>query len=107
MPNLENANLSAPVSPPPPRTWDFVETALVSLIAYGVFTVVAGLVSAVMLAVHGGSSTMSSAQIQALMVQQGHWYGAALIVASPPTIAVLWIAIRMARREFADYLALN
>jgi len=84
-----------------------METALVSLIAYGVFALVAGLVSAVMIAIHGGSHTMSPAQIQALMMQQGHWYGAALIIASPPTIAVLWIAIRMARREFADYLALN
>jgi len=107
MPNLENANPPAPVSPPPLRTWDFMETALVSLIAYGVYALVAGLVSAEMIAIHGGSHTMSPAQIQALMTQQGHWYGAALIVASPATIAVLWIATRMARREFADYLALN
>ena len=107
MPNPESANSSAPVSPTPLRTWDFTETLFVSLVAYGVYTLVSGLVAAVVIAVHGGANTLSPAQIQALMMQEGHWYGAALIIASPPTIAVLWIAIRMARREFADYLALN
>jgi membrane protease YdiL (CAAX protease family) len=38
---------------------------------------------------------------------QGRLQGTVLIIASPPTIAVLWIAIRKARREFAEYLALN
>ncbi len=107
MPNLENANSPAPVSPPPVRTWDFMETALVSLIAYGVYALVGGLVSAVMLAMHGGSHTMFTGSNSSADDAAGHWYGAALIVASPATIAVLWIAIRMARREFADYLALN
>jgi hypothetical protein len=42
---------------------------------------------------------LSPAQLQA--------YGVALIVASPLTIAVLWIAIRIAGRDFTEYLALN
>src|SRR6202011_3495975 len=99
MSNLRNADSRVPVSPPPPRTWDFMETAFVSLIAYGIYTLTSGLAMTIMLAMHDGAKTLSPAQIQA--------YGAAYIVASPLTIAVLWIAIRMARRDFAEYLALN
>src|SRR6266851_6845374 len=99
MSNLGNANSPVPVSPPPLRTWDFMETAFVSLIAYGVFALTSGLALAIVLAMHDGANTSSAAQFQA--------YGAGYIVASPLTIAVLWIAIRMARRDFAEYLALN
>src|SRR5713101_8400510 len=99
MSKLGNANSPVPVSPPPLRTWDFMETAFVSLIAYGVYTLTSGLVLTIMLAMHDGANTSSAAQFQA--------YGAGYIVASPLTIAVLWIAIRMARRDFAEYLALN
>jgi hypothetical protein len=49
---------------------------------------------------------LSPAQLNALATQ-GRWFGAALIIASPLTIAVLWIAIWMAGRDFAKYLALN
>jgi uncharacterized protein len=76
-----------------------METALVSLIAYGVFGLTLGLALAIVLAMYDGANTSSAAQFQA--------YGAGYIVASPLTIAVLWIAIRMAGRDFAEYLALN
>jgi CAAX protease family protein len=99
MSDLENANSPVPVSSPPLRTWDFVETAFVSLIAYGVFALTSGLASAIVLAMYDGANTSSAAQFRA--------YGAGYIVAGPLTIAVLWIAIRMARRDFAEYLALN
>jgi len=99
MPKFGNANFSVPNSPPPFRTWDFMETIFVSLIAYGVYTFTSGLALTVMLAMPDGATTLSPAQFQA--------YGVAYIVASPLTIAVLWIAVRMARREFAEYLALN
>jgi membrane protease YdiL (CAAX protease family) len=99
MSNLGNANSPVPVSPPPLRTWDFMETVFVSLIAYGVYSLTCGLALTIMLALPDGTKTLSPAQIQAA--------GAAYIVASPLTIAVLWIAIRMAGRDFAEYLALN
>jgi uncharacterized protein len=99
MSNLENANSPVPVSPPPLRTWDFAETTLVCLIAYGVFNLTAGLALSIALGLHDGAKTWSADQFQA--------FGLGYIVASPLTIAVLWIAIRMARREFAEYLALN
>jgi membrane protease YdiL (CAAX protease family) len=53
---------------------------------------------AIILAMPDGAKT-SSPQFQA--------HGAAYLIASPLTIAVLWIAIRKARRDFAEYLALN
>jgi uncharacterized protein len=74
-----------------------METALVSLIVYGVYTLTSWLALSFMLAMDDGAS--SPTQFQA--------YGVGYIVASPLTIAVLWIAMRMARREFAEYLALN
>ena len=104
MPNPENAY--SPASPRPPRTWDFMETTFVSLLAYGVFTLTSGLAMGVLLAMRAAGRTLSQAQLHALATQ-GHWYGIALMVSSPLTVAVLWIAIRMARRDFAEYLALN
>jgi len=38
---------------------------------------------------------------------QGRWQGIAVIIGTPPAIAMLWVAIREARREFGEYLALN
>jgi uncharacterized protein len=104
MSNFGNANSLVP--PPPLRTWDFMETILVVLIAYGVFILTGGLALAFMLSVYGGMSSLSPAEFQALWLE-GRWQGAGIIAATLPTIAVLWVAIRMARREFAEYLALN
>jgi len=81
-----------------------METACFSLIAYSVFALTAGLTLAIMQAPHDGTKLLSPAQAFAI---QDPRYGAAYIVSSLCTIAVLWIAIRMARRDFADYLALK
>src|SRR5882672_5068641 len=99
MSNLEKAKSPTPVSPPPLRTWDFAETAFVSLIAYAVFGLTSRYAVAIALAMYDGANTSSAAQFQA--------YGAGYIVASPLTIAVVWYAIRLADRDFAEYLALN
>jgi membrane protease YdiL (CAAX protease family) len=104
MSNLENADPPVSVTPQPLRTWDFMETACVSLIAYSVFALTGGLALAIMQAPHDGTKPLSPAQAFAI---QDPRYGAAYIVSSLCTIAVLWIAIRIARRDFADYLALN
>jgi len=106
MSDLQNANAQTPVSPPPPRTWDFLETTLVALIAYGVFNLASGLAMALALSVYGGTRTFSPAELEAVWLE-GRWQGVGLIAAALPTIAVLWVAIRMAGREFAEYLALN
>jgi membrane protease YdiL (CAAX protease family) len=106
MSDLQNASARAPVSPPPPRTWDFMETTLVVLIAYGVFNLAGGLSLALVLRVYGGTRTLSPLEFEALW-QEGRWQGVAIIAAALPTMAVLWVAIRVAGREFTEYLALN
>jgi uncharacterized protein len=106
MSNLGDPNAEAPVSPPPLRTWDFMETTLVVLIVDGVFNLAAGFAMALALSVYGGTRTLSPAEFQALWLE-GRWQGVGIIAAALPTIAVLWVAIRMAGREFAEYLALN
>jgi len=83
-----------------------METTLVALIAYAVFGLTAGLGVAIILAMQDGVQKLTPTQFQELAMQ-GRWYGAALIIACPPTIAVLWVAVRMAGRDFAEYLALN
>jgi membrane protease YdiL (CAAX protease family) len=84
-----------------------METTFVALIAYAAF----GLTSALSLVMildtqQGGVEKLSSAQFQELAME-GRWYGAALILSCPPTLAVLWVAIRMAGQQFSEYLALN
>lgn len=93
------------LSPQPPRSWDFIGTAFVALIAYGVFVLTSWLALSVMLATHGVPKTISPAELKAL-TEQGHWYGGAVIAACPTTVAVLWIAIRNRRESFTDYLGL-
>ena len=105
MPNLENADTRAPVSSPSVPTWDFLETTLVVLIADGVFTLTAQLALTYVLSMHG-TRALSPAEFRALWME-GRWQGAGITVAALPTIAVLWIAVRMTGRGFAEYLALN
>jgi uncharacterized protein len=83
-----------------------MQTTFVALIAYAVFALTGGLGAHIILLMQDGVQKLSPTQFQELATQ-GRWYGAALIVACPPTLAVLWLAIRMAGREFAEYLALN
>jgi membrane protease YdiL (CAAX protease family) len=106
MSDLETAKSARPVSQQPSRTWDFMETLFVVLIADGVFVLTSGIALTVLIHARPGVASMSWAQLHALW-SQGNMLGAGLIAGSPPTIAVLWIAIRQARRGFAEYLALN
>jgi CAAX protease family protein len=106
MSNFENANTPVPASAKSPRTWDFMETTLVSLLAYGAFALTAGLVLVILILVHYGINLPSNAELER-SVMGGRWQGAASILGSPAAIIVLWVAIRMAGREFSEYLALN
>ena len=84
-----------------------METTFVALIAYAVFSLTGGYGALIILViVQGGLGELTPAQFQELAMQ-GRWYGAGLTIACLPTLAVLWVAIRKAGREFAEYLALN
>lgn len=86
-----------------PRTWDFMETTFVALVAYGVFGLTSWL-TLVVLVTTQDSGALSPAQLQAM--PRG-WDSAAAILGCASTIVVLWIAIGMARRDFSEYLALS
>jgi membrane protease YdiL (CAAX protease family) len=105
MSNPENASVPATVSSPPLRTWDFLETTLVALIAYGVFTLTAQLALTYVLTMHG-TRALSPAELQESWME-GRWQGVGTTAGALPAIAVLWIAVRMADRGFAEYLALK
>jgi len=104
--DLQDRNRPVSLAARVPKTWDFMETTFVALIAYAVFGLTSGLSLIIILAMQDGVEKLSPAQFQELAMQ-GRWYGAALMIACPPTLAVLWVAIRMAGRQFSEYLALN
>ena len=106
MSDTHNSNRPATGKPRSPKTWDFMETTFVALIAYAVFLLTAGFGVSIILLLQYGVEDLSPSLYRAIAMR-GHWYGAALIIAFAPTLAVLWVAIRKAGREFTEYLALN
>ncbi|MET3908267.1 membrane protease YdiL (CAAX protease family) [Bradyrhizobium sp. S3.3.6] len=106
MSELEKAGPSAAGSTRPPRTWDFMQTLLVVLLAYGAFVLTGGFALRLLLAAYGGTKNLTPAEFQAVW-EQGRWQASGIILGTPAAIAVLWVAVRMAGRDFADYLALN
>jgi len=86
-----------------PKTWDFMETTFAALVAYGVFGLVSDL-ALVALAVAQGGAALPPAGVQEIPTGAEC---AAGMVGSAATIIVLWVAIRMARRDFSEYLGLN
>src|ERR1700761_9314676 len=102
----DSARSPGSVSVRPPRTWDFMETLFVVLLADAVYFVTATLALLVMLRMQENAGSLSRAQLHALWTQ-GNWYGVALVVGCLSAIVVIWIAVRMAGRDFTEYLALN
>lgn len=92
MSDTYNSNRPAAGKPRSPKTWDFMETTFVALIAYAVFLLTAGFGVSIILLVQYGVEDLSPSLYRAIAMR-GHWYGAALIIAFAPTLAVLWVAI--------------
>jgi uncharacterized protein len=106
MSNIENADPSLAGPTGQPRTWDFMETLLVVLVAYAVYIFAGQLILTFILSIPSTMRGLSSEQIDTLWRQE-NWQGAGTTLATPAAVAVLWVAIRKAGREFAEYLALN
>ncbi|EJN13975.1 CAAX amino terminal protease family [Bradyrhizobium sp. YR681] len=106
MSDLENAGRSATGAAPQPRTWDFAETLLVALLATLAFMLTGGGALKFLVFHFGGGEALSATELQEVWLQ-GRWQGTGTILGAPAVILVLWIAIRMARRGFSEYLALN
>jgi uncharacterized protein len=93
MSNFEKAGPRAPISSSPPRTWDFFETTLVALIAYGVFTLTGEYALAFTLGAYRSACALSSAEMQAVWLgYQERWQSVWYISGTLPGIAVLWVA---------------
>jgi len=81
-----------------------METTFAALLAHGAYLIIGGLSLTLIFSAQGLGN--SQAELNAL-AQQGRWQGISVATGSLAAIAVLWIAIRKAGREFSEYLALN
>lgn len=99
MPDPHNSNSPITARARAPKTWDFMETTFVVLVAYAVYEGTGWLAYAALVALQD-SAPLSPAVLPALD-------DSASLLACGPAIVVLWVAIRMAGRDFTEYLALN
>ena len=90
----------------PPRTWYFLGTTLFGIIAHGASVLGAMLTIFVLLVWYDIPLSIPTADLRSLMHQAG-WMALAMIVSCPFTLGVIWLATRIARQSFADYLALR
>jgi uncharacterized protein len=106
VPSVPSAPVSTLVpSPRSPRTWYFFGSTIIALIAYAVQNLIGIATFILLLFLYGVAPTIPHDELLALM-KQGGWMALAMIAAAPFTIATLWVAIRIARQKFSDYLAL-
>ena len=90
----------------PPRNWYFVGTTLFGVIAHGAGALGAMLTLILLLFSYDIPPDIPPAYAKSLMHQSG-WMALAMIGSCPFTLAVIWLATRLARQPFADYLALR
>ncbi|MBR0962324.1 CPBP family intramembrane glutamic endopeptidase [Bradyrhizobium japonicum] len=83
-----------------------METLFVELVADGAFMLTGGLAVSLLLVMSGETSSLLVTDFEAIW-RQPRLHAASTILGAPALIAVLWIAVRMAGRGFAQYLALN
>ena len=105
---MSSAELAVvPASPVPkmPRTWKFFGTALWGGLAFVAMSVgqIAAAVIAIGLFANGDAS---EANLRAI-AEHGATVAASVLLGLPAALLVLWLAIRLAGRSFAAYLALR
>jgi uncharacterized protein len=90
----------------PPRNWNLLGTTLFGAIAHGASVLGATLTMLLLLVCYDIPLDIPAAYLQSLMHQAG-WMAMAMIGSFPFTLGVIWLAIRIARQPFAEYLALR
>lgn len=88
-------------APEAPRTMGFFETLGFALLIYAAFVICGWLTALVLYVVSDVPATASSAELS----KQDYWQSAVLLGAYPCGLAVVWFAVRRARRQFSEYLA--
>jgi uncharacterized protein len=113
MDSLETPVVSAapmPVPPTrrPPRIWKFWGTALWGLFIFGgMFLGQVAVVAWFVLQQEGPIDLASLGDAVRVVVGRGLTISLSVIMGLPAVLAALWVAIRMARMPFTDYLALR
>jgi membrane protease YdiL (CAAX protease family) len=90
----------------PPRNWYFLGTTLFGAIAHGAGALGAMVTLFLLLVAYDIPLNIPPADLKSLMHQSG-WTALAMIGSCPFTLAVIWLATRLARQPFGDYLALR
>jgi uncharacterized protein len=90
----------------PPRNWYFIGTTLFGVISQGAGTLGAMVTMILLLLSYGIPLDIPAADLKSLM-HQGGWMATGMIGSCPFTLGVIWLATRIARQPFADYLALR
>jgi membrane protease YdiL (CAAX protease family) len=94
-----------PVSPRRPRTWYFLGSLVIGLLAYAALNL-AHMIVIVVAVIQNGDPSMTGAQLHGLASRGGN-VAAGAIAACPIVLAVLWASIRIARQRFSEYQALK
>lgn len=94
-----------PVVQRPPRTWYFLGSTIAVLIAYAALNL-GHMIAIIAVVIQHGDPSISPSKLQEL-AKLGPTAAVGAILACPLVLAVLWVTIRIARRRFAEYLALN
>jgi len=90
----------------PPRNWYFLGTTFFGVIAHAAGALGAMVTLVLLLIWYIIPLDLPPADLKSLMHQSG-WMAMAMIASCPFTLAVIWLATRMARQPFALYLALH
>jgi membrane protease YdiL (CAAX protease family) len=90
----------------PPRNWYFLGTTLFGVIAHAAGVLGAMLTMLLLLVWYDIPLSIPPADLRSLMHQAG-WMALAMIGSCPFTLGAIWLAVRIARQPFADYLALR
>jgi membrane protease YdiL (CAAX protease family) len=91
-------------APPPPRVWKFVGTTLWGLLIFAALFAGQMLVVGYFVLSRGASADLGLVKA---VLSSGIAISMSVITGFPAVLAALWLATRMARMPFADYLALR
>jgi membrane protease YdiL (CAAX protease family) len=102
----ENPAVPAPVVPTgrPPRIWKFWGTSLWGLLVFAAMFAGQMLVAGYFVLSKGASADL---ELVKAVLSSGVAISLSVIMGLPAVLAALWLATRMARTPFADYLALR
>jgi membrane protease YdiL (CAAX protease family) len=99
------AGIAADDRPVPPPVWKFVGTAIWGGLAFGAMSVAQILPLVIALWLYADPN-LSDASVLAIS-ERPDILAISIICGVPAALAVLWLAIRLKKRSFADYLALR